>query len=65
MPRMIRVRSKQSGLTAMVNERAFRHFAGDYERLDEPETPAPAPAAEPNPEPKPKSRGTAANKEEE
>jgi hypothetical protein len=62
---MIPVRSKQTGLTALVNERAFRHFAGDYERLDTPEAPVPAPAAESSTEPKIKSRGTAATKEEE
>lgn len=64
MARLIQVRSKETGLVATVNEKAFGHFAGDYERLDEP---AEAPAAAPNPEPRTqsKSRGTAASKEEE
>jgi len=42
--RMIKVRSKLTGDTALVSEKAFGLFAGTYERLDQPPAPAPAPA---------------------
>ncbi|MFI7630272.1 hypothetical protein [Microbispora rosea] len=41
--RMIKVRSKLTGDTTLVSEKAFGLFAGNYERLDQP--PAPAPQA--------------------
>jgi hypothetical protein len=44
-PRMIQVRSKTTGETALVSDRAFGYFAADYERVDaQPET-SPGPAA--------------------
>jgi hypothetical protein len=48
-PRKIRVRRKGTDDIAVISERAFKHFAGYYERLDEPESrqPADKPAALP------------------
>ena len=55
--RMIRVRNIETGQTALVSERGFKHFAGYYERVDEPKPAprAPASAVEPGP-PKPPVR---------
>jgi hypothetical protein len=48
-PRKIRVRRKGTDDIAVISERAFKHFAGYYERLDEPESrqPADKPAEKP------------------
>jgi hypothetical protein len=67
--RMIPVRNKETQETALVSERAFKHFAGYFERLDEPaeqaeQAPAPAPAVEPA-QPKPTVRRAAASNEKE
>lgn len=72
--RMIPVRSKTTGETALVNERAFGYFAADYERTDisaevsAESTPAASPAAPAPPQTsKPTDRRTPAakNKDEE
>lgn len=66
-PRMIRVRNKETGDTALVSERAFKHFAGYFERVDQPaqpSTPAPAPAVEPA-QPKTSVRRAAATNDKE
>ncbi|MEV4020167.1 hypothetical protein AB0J35_57795 [Nonomuraea angiospora] len=71
MPRMIRVRSKISGLETTVNEKAWGAFAAHYDRLDEPsaaadEQPADtAPPAEAAASAKSTRRGTAASKDKE
>lgn len=64
--RMIPVRNKETQETALVSDRAFKHFAGYFERIDEPaeQAPAPAPAVEPA-QSKPSVRRAAASNEKE
>lgn len=47
MARMIRVRNTETGQVALVSEQGFKHFAGYFERIDQPAPSAPAPAVEP------------------
>lgn len=65
MPRpKIKVRSKTTGLTALISPDALRHFP-DYERADAPQAPPAGPdqpSAGPVEDPKPSTRrSTAAN----
>ncbi|GAA4934099.1 hypothetical protein HD597_010090 [Nonomuraea thailandensis] len=39
MPKMIRVRSKLTGLETQINELAFGAFAAHYDRLDDDQAP--------------------------
>ncbi|MFI6813771.1 hypothetical protein ACIBG7_15225 [Nonomuraea sp. NPDC050328] len=59
---MITVRSKLTGLTAVINEKAFAAFAGNYERLDQP---APQPDEPAQPDPAKTTSRRAAPKEKE
>lgn len=42
MARMIRVRNTETDQVALVSEQGFKHFAGYFERIDQPAPPAPA-----------------------